>query len=70
MDPKDSVLCRDRGPDDLAPLLREAQVERTVVVQAAPTVAETRYLLKIAASTDWVAGVVGWVDLAAPDAAR
>jgi hypothetical protein len=54
MDPKDSVLCRDRGPDDLA----------------APTVAETRYLLKIAASTDWVAGVVGWVDLAAPDAAR
>jgi L-fuconolactonase len=37
-------------------------------VQAAPTVAETRFLLDIAARTPFVAGVVGWVDFDGPDA--
>jgi L-fuconolactonase len=39
-------------------------VAHSVLVQAAPTVAETRYLLDVArASTGRVLGVVGWVDL-------
>jgi L-fuconolactonase len=63
------ALYRDFGPDDLAPLMADASVERTVLVQAAPTVAETRFLLEIAAETEFVAGVVGWADLEAPDAA-
>ena len=62
------LICRDFGPDDLRPLLAEAGVDRTILVQAAPTVEETRFLLDIAADTDFVAGVVGWVDLEAPDA--
>jgi L-fuconolactonase len=62
------AICRDFGPDDLAPLLEGAGVERTVLVQAAPTVAETDYLLGIAAATPFVAGVVGWADFEAPDA--
>jgi len=37
-------------------------VRRTVLVQAAPTVAETDYLLGIADATPHVAGVVGWID--------
>lgn len=41
-----------------------------VLVQAAPTAAETEFLLAIAASEDDVLGVVGWTDLAAPDSAQ
>ncbi|HEY1753283.1 MAG TPA: amidohydrolase family protein [Caulobacteraceae bacterium] len=61
-------ICRDFGPDDLAPLLRRAGVDATVLVQAAPTAAETGFLLAIAAAAPFVAGVVGWVDLEAADA--
>jgi L-fuconolactonase len=38
-------------------------------VQAAPTEAETRWLLDLARRTPSVAGVVGWLDFDAPDAA-
>lgn len=40
-----------------------------VLVQAAPTEDETRFLLNIANACDDVLGVVGWADLLAPDAA-
>jgi L-fuconolactonase len=56
-------IRRPFGPADLAPLLRETGVDRTVVVQARMDVAEARELLDIAAAADFVAGVVGWVDL-------
>jgi L-fucono-1,5-lactonase len=62
-----AALRRPFGPDDLAPLIRAAGVDWTVVVQARMDVAETRELLEIAAGTDFVAGVVGWVDLAGPE---
>lgn len=65
--PDDAVLYRDFGPSDLAPLIEGAGISRTVVVQAAPTVAETRYLLDVADRTDWVAGVVGWAPLDGAD---
>lgn len=63
------LICRDFGPDDLRPLLGAAEVERTVLVQAAPTLAETRFLLELATATPFVAGVVGWADFEASDAA-
>ncbi|TCL10315.1 L-fuconolactonase [Shimia isoporae] len=68
--PDESVapIFRDFGPADLAPLLSNAGVDRTVIVQATDTVAETEFLLDIAEQTEWVAGVVGWVDLAANNA--
>ncbi|HVL71871.1 MAG TPA: amidohydrolase family protein [Beijerinckiaceae bacterium] len=62
-------IHRDFSPDDLARLLALHGIERTILVQAAPTVAETRFLLDVAARTPFVAGVVGWADLSAPDAA-
>jgi len=68
LDEADAVLRRDFGPADLAPLLDAAGIRRSVLVQAAPTVAETRYLLEIAARSDFVAGVVGWVDFEDPGA--
>jgi L-fuconolactonase len=61
-------LYREFGPDDLAPLRQVTDVRRTVVVQAAPTVEETRYLLALARNEDSIAGVVGWVPLDSPDA--
>ncbi|CAB3755337.1 amidohydrolase family protein [Paraburkholderia humisilvae] len=61
-------LYRAFGPADLTPLCERAGVARTVVVQAAPTVDETRYLLDLARGEASIAGVVGWVPLLERDA--
>jgi L-fuconolactonase len=63
-----AAIHRDFGPGDLAPLLAAAGIGETILVQAAPTDAETRFLLHTAWATSFVAGVVGWADLAAPGA--
>jgi len=55
-------LYRDYLPADLEPALRRNGIQATILVQAAPTAAETRYLLGLAHAHDFVAGVVGWVD--------
>jgi L-fuconolactonase len=62
------AIYRTFEPADLQPLLAAAGVDRTVLVQAAQSEAETLYLLDIAAQTPFVAGVVGWVDMEAADA--
>ena len=61
-------IHRDFGPDDLAPILARHGIGRTILVQAAPTAAETGFLLAFAHATPYVAGVVGWVDFEARDA--
>jgi L-fuconolactonase len=63
-----SPIYRDFGPSDLAPLLKRHGITKSILVQAAPTVAETEFLLQTAATSPFVAGVVGWVDFTAPDA--
>lgn len=68
--PELGVIHRDFGSADLAPLLAAHGIERTILIQAAPTDAETAFLLDIAARTPFVAGVVGWTDFDAPDAAE
>src|SRR4029450_4618337 len=60
------AIRRNFGPKDLEPLLVERGVDRSVVVQATSSTDETRYLLEIAARTDFVWGVVGWADIADP----
>ncbi len=65
----DLPIHRDYGLDDLRPLLGD--ITATILVQAAPTDAETRFLLQTArASAGLVRGVVGWSDLASPFAPR
>ena len=64
-----AAIYRNFLPSDLAPVLSELNVSRTVLVQAAATIAETQYLLDIAEKTPFVAGVVGWVDLERPNEA-
>ena len=62
MPPDDPVLTHDYRPSDLQPLLDRHGIAATVLVQAAPTVAETEYMLGIADSWDRIAGIVGWID--------
>ncbi len=57
-------IRRDYLPKDLEPLIRAVGVDRTIVVQTQHNVAETRWLLSMAEQNDFIAGVVGWVDLA------
>ncbi len=63
----DLPIHRDYGLADLRPLL--GGITATVLVQAAPTEAETGFMLATARdSGGLVRGVVGWTDLAAPSA--
>jgi L-fuconolactonase len=62
------AIHRDFGPDDLAPLIVRHGIDRTILVQAAPTEAETQFMLAVAARTPFVAGVVGWCDFEATEA--
>jgi L-fuconolactonase len=61
-------LFRDFEPEHLVGDLAECKVQASVLVQAAPTEAETRFLLELAHGHASVAGVVGWVDFEAADA--
>ena len=61
-------IYRDYLPAHLAPMLARTNIGQTILVQAAPTIAETRYLLSLAHAHDFIAGVVGWVDFEAADA--
>lgn len=64
------LLWADFEAAELAPLLADAGVAGTVLVQAAPTEAETRHLLEIARAWPAALGVVGWADLTDPDVAE
>lgn len=68
LDQAPAAIVRDFLPEDLTPLVRAAGIERTILVQAAPSAAETTFLLELAARTPVVAGVVGWTDFEGPDA--
>jgi len=63
-----AAIVRDFLPEDLAPLLAARGIDRTILVQAAPSETETDFLLNLAAQTPFVAGVVGWIDFEASDA--
>ena len=53
---------RDFLPSHFDPERQLAGVAKTILVQAAWTVEETNYLLGLADATDWISGVIGWVD--------
>jgi L-fuconolactonase len=60
-------LFRRIDEQELRTHLTSAGVGGAILVQAAPTAAESDYLLSIAERTSWVRGVVGWVDFDALD---
>ena len=57
------AIRRRFGPEDLAPLVERARIDRTILVQTISSLDETREFLATAAAIDFIAGVVGWVDL-------
>src|SRR3569833_1055496 len=64
----DNPIHRVYATADLRPLLVQTGVDATILVQAAPTPAETDYMLGIAERAKFILGVVGWIDLMTPDA--
>jgi L-fucono-1,5-lactonase len=58
-----ATLRRDYLPADLGPELARAGIDATMAVQACQTAVETEWLLELAATHPFIAGVVGWVDL-------
>jgi L-fuconolactonase len=66
--PELGAIYRDFMPEDLEPILARHGITGTILVQAAPTVAETRFMLDLAHATQFVKGVVGWADFEAADA--
>ena len=65
-----AALRRDFLPADLRREMDGAGVDASVAVQARQTLDETRWLLDLADANPFVAGVIGWVDLQADDAAE
>lgn len=65
--PELEPIARDFLPADLDPLIRQAGVVKTVLVQTQHDTRENDWALGIADACPFVAGVVGWVDLASPD---
>ncbi|MGG2478437.1 amidohydrolase family protein, partial [Rhizobium sp. BR5] len=62
-------IYRDFLPQDLSPLLTAAGVSGTVLVQTMESAADTDFMLELAENTDFIKGVVGWVDMKSTDAA-
>jgi L-fuconolactonase len=62
-----AILKRDFLPDDLLPELQACKIDGCIAVQADQSEEETMFLLDLAARCDQIKGVVGWVNLSAPN---
>jgi L-fuconolactonase len=62
-----SVIYRDFLPPDVLPQMEAAGIQRSVVIQADSSIAEITWLLELAEKYPTITGIVGWVDLAAPE---
>ncbi|MFS0560956.1 amidohydrolase family protein [Terribacillus sp. 179-K 1B1 HS] len=55
-------------PHHLGPILQSHTIDKTIAVQASPSLEENRFLLEMANKREEVIGVVGWVELGESDA--
>ena len=62
LSPQLGVLYKDYLPEHLHAEVDCYHVKQTVLVQAAATEEETHFLLRLAYDTNFVAGVVGWIN--------
>ena len=67
IDQSRAPLKMDYMPPDLLPLMQATGIDGTVAVQARQNLRETEFLLELADETDFIRGVVGWVDMRADD---
>ena len=68
--PDEGPIHRDFGPADLVAEADGIGLAGTVLVQSQPTDSDTNWMLALARGNPMIKGVVGWVDLADPDAPR
>lgn len=64
IDDEMAAIRRDFLPADLKPTLDTAGVDGVVSVQSRQKLEETDWLLKLAAETEFMRGIVGWLPLA------
>jgi len=62
-----AAIRRDFLPKELEQLYRHNDIDGCVAVQVDQTEAETEYLLGFSRKYDFIKGIVGWVDLQAPN---
>lgn len=62
-----AVIQRHFLPEDLKPVIHEANIDGTVIVQSDQSKDENIFQLANSLQHDFVKGVVGWVDLMAED---
>lgn len=67
IDARMQAIARDFLPEHLAPAIADCGIDASIAVQARQSLAETRFLLELARAHPTIVGVVGWVDLRAPD---
>ena len=65
-----SALKRDFLPENLEEERRANGIDATIAVQVDQSEDETLFLLQLAERNSSIAGVVGWVDLCSPQAAK
>ena len=63
MTPDIILIYRDFLPIHLKLILRKYSIDKTIVIQAALKSEETKFLLELAAEEEFIAGVVGWLDM-------
>ncbi|WP_062105909.1 amidohydrolase family protein [Bacillus niameyensis] len=57
------AIYRNFLPENLRNHLKEHKIDKTVLVQAAPNIEETDFLLELTEKNDFIGGVVGWFDM-------
>ncbi len=65
--PSHRAIYRDYLPADLLPHLQATGIDRTIFIQTQHDLAENEWILGLADQHNFIAGVVGWIDLASPD---
>jgi L-fuconolactonase len=66
-DPKRKPIRHDFLPQHLLPNLKAAGIERSIVVQTQHKLAENSWALRMVRQNSFIAGIVGWVDLASKE---
>ena len=66
-EPQHAKINQDFLPGDLAKQISQVGVDKTVFVQTQHNLEENRWALKLAEENPFLAGVVGWVDLASAE---
>jgi len=70
IEPSYGPLFDDFTPERLVPEIPASGVTSSILVQAADSYEDTFYMLDVAANSDFVRGVVGWVPFDRPNEAR